>query len=132
MRSASPDIGGLALYREMVNLVGQAPNLDPDALHGFADRIARGNGGAFHTVMELLGQWLVELVRTGAAADSARPVVAGEDVVRQRLLAARGLEEWTEVWEKVTGLVASAERLTLDRKQVVLAAFAAFEAAPRA
>lgn len=126
------DIGGLALYREMVDLVGQAPSLDPDALHDFADRVARGDGGAYHTVMELLGQWLVELVRTGASASAARPVVAGEDAVRERLLAARGLEEWTEVWEKVTGLVASAERLTLDRKQVVLAAFAAFEAAPRA
>ena len=90
------DIGGLALYREMVDLVGQAPSLDPDALHDFADRVARGDGGAYHTVMELLGQWLVELVRTGASASAARPVVAREaaaviEAYRETLDASRRL-----------------------------------------
>ncbi len=49
----------------------------------------------------------------------------------RRLAARRGLDQWVEVWEKLTHLFAQAEGINLDRKQVVLNAFFALEEAAR-
>ena len=48
-----------------------------------------------------------------------------------RLAARRGLDQWVEVWENLTHLFAEADSINLDRKQVVLNAFFALEAAAR-
>ena len=50
----------------------------------------------------------------------------------ERLLGLAGVEQWMEVWEKVTRLIAQADGINLDRKQVVLGAFHAMERAARA
>ena len=126
------DEGGLALYRELVGLVSQAPKLDTEALHGLADRVNRaGAGTTYRTVMDLHVQWLARLVRTGATGAAQAEVIAGEGDVMRRLLALRSLEQWVEVWEKVRRLTDRAERAKLDRKQVVIAAFTALETASR-
>ena len=125
------DQGGLALYREMVDLVSRAPNLDTEALHVLADRMARPDAvAAFSTLMDLLVQWLTRLVRKGATGAQPPEVVPGEGAVMDRLLAGRGLEQWTEVWEKVRRLAARAGPAALDRKQVMIAAFTALESRP--
>ena len=49
----------------------------------------------------------------------------------RRLAGRRCLDQWVEVWEKVTRLFAQADGLNLDRKQVVLGAFLALEGAAR-
>ena len=56
-------------------------------------------------------------------------MVAGEDAVRRRLLGGRALEQWAEVWERIRRLAVDADRVNLDRKHVVIAAFAALGAA---
>jgi DNA polymerase-3 subunit delta' len=40
-----------------------------------------------------------------------------------RLAARADLEQWLGLWEKIAGLFRRAERVNLDRKQVVLTAF---------
>ena len=50
----------------------------------------------------------------------------------ERLLGLAGVDQWMEVWEKVTRLIAQADGINLDRKQVVLGAFHAMERAARA
>ncbi len=106
------DNDALALYREMVGLAAQAPAFDSQALHGLA---------------ELLVGWLARLVRLGAAGAAPAEVFSGEGEVMRGLLARRGLEHWTGVWEKVRRLASDAERAKLNRKQVVLAMFGALE-----
>ena len=49
----------------------------------------------------------------------------------RRLAERGGLDQWVEVWEKLTHLFAQAEGINLDRKQVVLNAFFALEEAAR-
>lgn len=120
--------GGLALYRDVVTLLGGLPRLDVPALHAFGDRVARaGADEAYRTVTELFGWWLAKMIRLGGQGGALPEVVAGEAAVMSRLLAAGGLDQWVEVWEKVTSLFARADAVNLDRKQVVLNAFLAVE-----
>lgn len=129
---ALADQGGLALYQEMVELVAGSPELDSEALHVLAGRLARADAEpAYRTLMDLLVQWLERLVRGGATGAAPAEVVPGEGAVMRRLLDRRGLEQWTEVWERIRRLAADADRVNLDRKQVVIAAFGALGAATR-
>ncbi len=127
---ALADMGGLALYREMIALVADVHDIE--ALHGLAERVSRGrDGAAFHTLMELLAEWLARLVRGAAIGAAPAEVVPGEDATGRALLARGTLDQWVEVWERVRGLARDADRVNLDRKQVVIAAFGALATAPR-
>jgi DNA polymerase-3 subunit delta' len=42
-----------------------------------------------------------------------------------------GLDRWVELWEKIGGLALRAERVNLDRKQVVINAFMALQSTAR-
>ncbi len=125
------DEGGLALYGEIVELLSGAPQIDAEAVHGLAERAARAGAEAtYSTVMELLSQWLARLVWLGATGAPEPEVVEGEGAVIRSLLARGSLEHWTEVWEKISRLAADVDRVKLDRKQVVIAAFSALESRP--
>lgn len=120
--------GGLDLYREMIDLLSRLPRLDVVALHAFGDRVAKaGASDSFRTLTELFGWWLARLVRTGGEGGPVAEVVAGEEAVMRRLLAAGRLDQWVEVWEKITHLFNRADAVNLDRKQVVLNAFLTVE-----
>jgi DNA polymerase-3 subunit delta' len=49
----------------------------------------------------------------------------------RRIAGRRNRDQWVEVWENLTHLFAEADRINLDRKQVVLNVFFALEAAAR-
>ncbi|HXE28909.1 MAG TPA: DNA polymerase III subunit delta' [Stellaceae bacterium] len=120
---------GIAIYSFIINILQRLPNLDPELLHGFAERMARsGAEDSFSLLTELLPAELARLV-TSAAQGSAMP--AAEDRARRNLAGRRSLDQWVAVWEKLTNLFAQAEGINLDRKQVVLNAFFALEEAAR-
>lgn len=126
---ALSDEGGLDLYRELLELLRTLPKLDVPALHAFGDKVARPeNDGSFRTLTGLLVWWLARLIRVGGTGGAgAAEVVAGEGALMGRLLAAASLEQWLEVWEKISTLFARTEAVHLDRKQAVLGAFMAVE-----
>jgi DNA polymerase-3 subunit delta' len=133
---ALADAGGIDLYRGLLALLSRLPELDAIALHGFADRLSRaGADESYLTVSELLTQFLARMIRLfvggEAAAGAAPEIVAGERQAMRRLVERRGLDQWVEVWDKIARLFAQADGLNLDRKQVVLGAFLALEAAAR-
>ena len=110
--------------------MAKLPQLDSEALHGFADRLARpGAEDSFALFAELLSLWLARLVALGVRRPV--PAVPADEPIMQRLAGRRGLDQWVEVWEKLTHLFAQAEGINLDRKQVVLNAFFALEEAAR-
>jgi DNA polymerase-3 subunit delta' len=124
--------GGLDLYRDMVALLDALPALDTAAVHAFCDRLASAAAEpAYRTVTLLLERWLVGLVRAAAGAPAAE-VLRGEGAAMARLAAAGNLDRWIEVWEKTTRLIASADSVNLDRKQVLLSAFTSLQRAGRA
>jgi DNA polymerase-3 subunit delta' len=121
--------GGLDLYRELLGILDKLPKLDVPALHGFGDRVSRAeNEASFRTVTELFTWWLARLVRAGGRRGAGMAeVVPGEGALMGRLLASASLEQWLEVWEKITTLFARTDAVNLDRKQAVLSAFLAVE-----
>ncbi len=123
------DEGGLNLYREMVGLLDQAA-LDVPGLHSLGDRLARRNNeGAYRVLTGLLLQWLERLIRSGASQIALVESVPGETALRTRFLAAQSLDDWVQVWEKSARLVADAESVNLDRKQVIINLFASIHRA---
>jgi DNA polymerase-3 subunit delta' len=121
---------GVGLYQNIFSFLSELPKLNSELLHGFADRLARpGAEDSFGLFAELLPLWVARVVTAGTkpATSPAR----GEEQVMRRLVDRRGLDQWVEVWEKLTHLFAQAEGINLDRKQVVLNAFFALEEAAR-
>lgn len=129
--------GGLDLYRDLIGLFAQLPQLDPVAAHKFADRFGRkGQENAFATAANLMAWWLGRAVRAGATGRVPPEVVPGEAALAHRLIAAaggdrRGLDRWLDLWDKVARLVDRAEGANLDRKLVFLNALFGLEAAAR-
>ncbi len=123
--------GGLALYRDLTMLLQQLPQVEGEALHLFADRMARGGGeDGFALLAELLPSWIARMVALVAGGE-ADAVLPGEAQAMRRLAGRRSLDQWAEVWEKLADLFDAADGINLDRKQVVLNAFFALEAAAR-
>ena len=105
--------GGVELYRTMLGMLARRPGIDPLALHGFADRLARAEAEAASRALEdLLRQ---HLARQAAAA--ARAGTLGE--------AAR----WARLRDDIANDFARADGLNLDRKQTILSAFFAIDRA---
>jgi DNA polymerase-3 subunit delta' len=122
--------GGLELYRDLMDLLGTLPRIDIAALHAFADRLSRPNAdNAYRTVTELLLNWLARLIRQGVGAGEGEGKY--ETALAARLIGQGGLDRWLQVWEKITLLLARADRINLDRKQVILNAVLAIETAAR-
>jgi DNA polymerase-3 subunit delta' len=124
--------GGLGLYRALVKLLQALPEVDGAALHALAERFARGDGEeTFRLLSELLPGWLARMVALGAGEGPAGEALPGEAAAMRRLAERRSLDQWVEVWEKLTHLFAQVDDVNLDRKQVVLNAFFALEKAAR-
>ncbi len=122
---------GVQIYGELVELLAPLPELDLVRLHELGDRLARRDGAtAYETWVGLLRLWLNRLILAGAGRAPAE-VIAGEQGLAERLLARHSLDRWLELWEKISRLAERAERVHLDRKQVVLSAFLAVAATAR-
>ncbi len=106
--------GGLELQGRLSGLLDELPALDTARLHALGDSLARSGAEAdFRTVGELLADWLAGQAKAAGARRAE-------------------LETWLGLWEKVSRLFADTERYSLDRKQVLLTAFAALQHALRA
>ena len=122
--------GGLELYRELVMLLQELPRLDVLGVHSLAGKVARrGAEQAYASLMELMSDWLVRLIRAGAGRALAEDIVAGEGEAMRRLAGVSDLDRWVEVWEKISQSAARAEALNMDRRLVILNAFSMLEGA---
>ncbi len=120
------DRGGVELYREMVELLERAPEVEVPAVHDFADRLARGGEDAaagFRTAMELLSRWAGRLARRAAGADAGREIVAGEGAIETRLARGSSPDCWIATWDKINLLARRTESVNLDRRLVLIEAF---------
>lgn len=124
------DAGGLDLYRSLIELLAQAPAIDPTRLHALTDRLARADAeDAYRASEELLTQFLARLASAAARrALGADEIVAGEAAAMRRLRAA-GADpgRWADLRENIERNFAACRELNLDRKQVVLGAFFAID-----
>jgi len=70
-------------------------------------------------------------VRAAASGVMPPPIVPGETLALTTLPERCGLDRSVEVWENVTGLIARADSVNLDKKQVVLNVFSLLERAAK-
>lgn len=105
--------GGTEIHRNLANLLATAPDLDVEAMHDFAGRVAGGNSDdVFDTFLDAIYSWLDRRVRGQEEPDD---MIALSPQVRRA-----PLESWAEVWENVRRSSTLADTLNLDRKQAVL------------
>ncbi|MHA1553326.1 MAG: DNA polymerase III subunit delta', partial [Alphaproteobacteria bacterium] len=103
----------MAVYREFTDLAGQLPDMNIDAVHAFADRVAaRGRDDHWSGFVDLLGGWLNRRVR-GLAEPHGGPALT-------RSVVEAPLERWAEVWENLRRDTTEADTYNLDRKRTVL------------
>ena len=127
---ALADAGGLALYREMIKLLGAIGTVNIEAVHALGDKLARANNAAaFDTFARMLSDWLSDLIRNTAAGAPISEIVLGEAEAAAAFGGAARQPQNLAVWEKVNRLLAQADSANLDRKQVVVSAFLALQAA---
>lgn len=125
---ALADHGGLDLYRRMVAIMEGIAQPDIVAIHGLGDDLNRRGreaetADAFGTLRALMNRWLARLVTDGARRATGPEVVPGEAAVIASLLRRAPLEQWLEVWEKVTRLLDQVDSANLDPKQALVSAF---------
>lgn len=104
--------GGLALHRDLNALLARLPDMDIEAAHALADKVAaRGNEDAWIGFRETLAGWLNRRVRGEEEPGSfaLAPVVLRTP-----------LERWAEVWEKLRETTETADEFNLDRKRAAL------------
>jgi len=125
--------GGLELYSTLLKLLSSLPQLDVEALHKLADKMARaGADDAFRTIGDLLCWWLGRLISQGARGKtSGLGLSESDDALMMRVLQNAPLTDLMDVWEKISSLFDQAQSGNLDRKQALLTSFLALEGAMR-
>ena len=125
LRLAETD--GPAIHGSIRALLEPLPRADTGSLHAFAEQLARRDAELFYrTATELLQWWIWRVVRERAgkgAGDVNAAVPADDRACIEKLSASGSLDQWVEVWEKITRLFGQADGINLDRKQVMLNAF---------
>ena len=122
---ALADQDGAALWRQILERLGQAPRLDWGAIETLADRLGGKAGDAAYRLWSELH--LDALARL--AGQAARPTGTTPAPELARVARVASLDRWIELWEKTAALRDRTRSANMDRKQAVLGAFALFEAA---
>ena len=118
--------GGVGVYRELIGSLAKLPELDVPAIHALGDRLARRGAGASYTLFtELLVWWLARYIRHAASQSAMPPYIPGEDALVRSLTQRADLEQWVDVWEKISIFFTRAEAANLDKKQTILIVFSA-------
>ena len=113
--------GGMETYRAMLSLLEGMPGLDIPQAHKLAAALGQRTAETrFRLFTELLIGWLERLVRRTAGASTAQAATGKEESLQMRFAPCLALDRWVELWERMRRLVARAEAVHLDRKQVVL------------
>lgn len=106
---------GIAVLEAFTRLADNLAKASAADIHGFADKVFdRGSDEKYRIFQDLLRGWITR--RTSQAAAAGAP---------------RQLEQWMELWEKVSHLSERADAVHLDRKQVIISVLLGAQAVVR-
>jgi DNA polymerase-3 subunit delta' len=115
--------GGLEVHRALATLFARLPEMDMDAAHALADKVAgRSADDAWVGFRDTLAGWLNRRVRGAGDPGGADPPPA---------VLGTPLERWAEVWENLRESTETADEYNLDRKRTVLSILMAVARAAR-
>jgi DNA polymerase-3 subunit delta' len=124
------DAGGILLYRSMLELLRQTPQIDVARLYAFADKLTGSDAeDTYRASQELLSQFLARMVvwLARGQSDTDDLVASEEGAVMQHLAIRADPGRWAALRDQINSDFASADELSLDRKQAILGAFFAIE-----
>lgn len=123
---------GVSLYREMGGLIAELPRLNVPKVHELAGKLAAVKADAqYRLFIHIFLGWLERLIRQRATNIAAADIMAGESAQIERISALAGVDRWLDLWEKMGQLVARADAVNLDRKQVIVSLFTSLSATAR-
>ncbi|MBL4602951.1 MAG: DNA polymerase III subunit delta' [Emcibacteraceae bacterium] len=117
---------GLELYREMLGLLSTMPNINVPMMHDFAGAITtKKSGDMFLLFAEMLSQFISRMVRHVSYKGSAhthniKEALSEEFALMEELGAIIPLDQWAELWEKISGKMIVTDKLNMERKQTVI------------
>jgi DNA polymerase-3 subunit delta' len=116
----------------MLTLLSRKRGIDPIELHAFADRLARGEADdAYRAVEDLLGLLLAGMALAETGSTAGAESLPGAAPVLRRLGGRAPAARWADLRSEIRESFARTDALNLDRKQTILGAFFAIEAAAR-
>jgi len=126
-------LGGVGLYRQMAGFLTSLPRIDIPALHTLASQLAAPKADQeYRLFVAMLLDWIERMVRQSASGMTSADVMAGESAEMMRISALSGLDQWMDLWEKMGRLIARADAVNLDRKQVIVHLFSSLGTLARA
>ncbi|WP_020399012.1 DNA polymerase III subunit delta' [Kordiimonas gwangyangensis] len=126
-------LGGVNLYKQMAGFLTSLPRIDIPALHTLAGQLAAPKADQeYRLFVAMLLDWLERLIRQAASGVATTDVMAGESAEMMRISTLTGLDQWMDLWEKMGRLIARADAVNLDRKQVLVHLFSSLGTLARA
>lgn len=114
--------GGLAYYSKMIGLLQGFPALDILAVHQLGDALSGKAAGDDWRIVSYLWQYLFHRLATLGDA-LLQETVPGEEQALRRMAAKYNVAKWLELWEKGRASLEDAERVHLNKKQVIVNVF---------
>ncbi len=117
------DSGGIALKRDLLQIMEDFPAFDMAMAHQFANRFTRRDSdAAWRTAVEIASRGLADIVISSARKNGLadRGYLTEEAAALSRLSKLAPAQKWIEAWETNNALFARTESINLDKKQVML------------
>ncbi len=123
------DEGGVTLFRELMNLLADAPRLNITKLHALSEKAMKGD--AFRTLTGLLSWWLARMTAQAARGgiENLAEIVPGERALADKLLGAASPNAWADVWDHIGHLARRTDAVNLDKKRSLMLMLMAVESA---
>ena len=128
---------GIELYTMMLNLLSSLPALDVPLCHAFADSMtSQKSGNRFQLFGDLLTRFINRMIRHVSFIQTQHklriaPALDGEFQLMERLGAIIPLDQWAELWEKISQKLAQVDHLNMDKKHTVIDIFTMINSATR-
>ncbi|MDG1859174.1 MAG: hypothetical protein P8I94_08725, partial [Emcibacteraceae bacterium] len=117
---------GLKVYREILGLLSTMPNINVPLMHDFAGAITTQKAGdTFHLFSEMLSQFISRMIRHVSYKGSdhthnIKEALTEEFNLMEELGVIIPLDQWAELWEKISDKMKVCDQLNMDRKQTVI------------
>lgn len=117
---------GLKLYGEMLGLLSTMPNINVPLMHDFAGAITtKKSGDMFLLFSEMLSQFISRMIRHVSYLNSdhthnIKQAIENEFKLMEELGTIIPLDQWAELWEKISAKMKVTDLLNMDRKQTVI------------
>ena len=120
---------GTELYRQMASTLVGLPVVDMTHVHALAGKLGTVKADAeYRLFTEMFMAWLQRLIRQSVTGEATQDVMEGESEQISRISAMARVDQWLELWDKVSHLISRADAVNLDRKQVIVTLFASLKA----